>query len=372
VHPRIPSGQDVRRVTVRALSPEDLRRRGDEWDLMVRTAARPSPFLLSGYVAPWVEHFTAPARSLLLAAEAGDRIVGGLPLVVHRRCGVDIARWVGGAEATPADLLLAPDAPAATVAALRAAAGGAADLAMLAGLGASSHAGTAGSLALIERTAGPVMSTGPDWDAVYAERVSTRTRETHRKHREQLERAGSLEVVVARDAALVARYLPEAFAVHAGRERRGADRSTFGTAAGRGFHLAAGPALAEAGAALLVVVRLDDAPVAYQYALLAGRSMCLFQAGHVAPQARHNPALLATLTAMEAASRAGATRIELTGSGDGTPSTFADRNEPTYEGIGWADGPRGRMVAAIATAALRGRHRTYRLPRLRMGRRGER
>ena len=60
--------------------------------------------------------------------------MGGLPLVVHRRAGLRTARWVGGGQATPADLLLAPDAPAATVAALRSAAAAAADLVQLAGL----------------------------------------------------------------------------------------------------------------------------------------------------------------------------------------------------------------------------------------------
>jgi CelD/BcsL family acetyltransferase involved in cellulose biosynthesis len=344
-------------VTVRALTPTDLRSRGDEWDVMVRTAARPSPFLLAAYVAPWVERLAAPGESVLLAAEAGGRIVGGLPLVVHRRGGVRIARWTGGVDAMPADLLLAPDAPAATLTALRAAAGGAADLAMLAGLGSSSLAGTADPLVLVERTAGPVLTIDRDWDAVYAAHVSPEIRESVRQRHRELEQAGSLEVVVARDAALVARYLPEAFAVHGGGEGRGASGSAFGSALDRAFHLASGPALADAGAALLVVVRLDDAPIAFQYALRAGGSTCLLQAGHLPAHALRRPDLLATLTAMEAASRDGATRIELLGAGDGDELALADRNEPLYEGIGWAHGPRGRIVSATLGVALRGRHR---------------
>src|SRR3954466_5381607 len=100
---------------------------------MVRTARRPSPFLLAGYVAPWVEHLAAPGAPLLLAAERAGRIVGGPPLGVHpsggarrlvvpRAGGAELAQWGGGVEATPADLLLTADAPAGTAAALAAAA----------------------------------------------------------------------------------------------------------------------------------------------------------------------------------------------------------------------------------------------------------
>ena len=218
---------------MRALTPADLRRRSDEWDVLVRAAARPSPFLLAGYVAPWVEHLAAAGEPVLLAAEAGGRIVGGLPLVVHRRAGLRTARWVGGVEATPADLLLAPDAPAATVAALRSAAAAAADLVQLAGLPAD-----------------PIAARTRFADAGGADR---RTRDGYRpglggrlrrprldavaqddrKRRRRLEESGALEVVVARDAASVSRYLPEALAVHASRWAHGSDGSTFGTDAGR-------------------------------------------------------------------------------------------------------------------------------------------
>ena len=333
--------------------------------MLVRTAARPSPFLLAGYVAPWVEHLAASGTPLLLAAEAGGRIVGGLPLVVHRRGGVAVARWVGGVEATPADLLLAPGAPAVTAAALGEAAGAAADVAVLSGLGAAPLAADAGPLALIERIAGPVLTTGPDWEAVYAAHVSRQSRKTHRKRRHRLEESGALEVVVARDGRAIAQYLPEAFAVHASRWDGAADGSTFGTAAGRAFHLAAAPSLADAGAALLVVIRLDGAPIAFQYALRAGASLCLFRVGHDPAHARHSPGLLAMLAAMEAGSLDGATRIELLGGGEEYKLAFADDTEPMYDGVGWAHGPRGRAAATLKVGALRGRQRARESERLR-------
>jgi CelD/BcsL family acetyltransferase involved in cellulose biosynthesis len=357
--------RDAPDVTIRALTPDELRARADEWDVLVRAAARPSPFLLADYVAPWAERLAAPGTPLLLAAETGSRIVGGLPLVVHRSGGVAIARWVGGVEATPADLLLAPDAPAATAAALAGAAEGAADLAILSGLGAEPVAADAGSLQLVERIAAPVLDTGPDWDAVYEAHVSSQSRKTHRKRRRRLEECGRLEIEVARDAAAVRSALPDAFAVHAKRWSGAADGSTFGTEEGRAFHLAAAPRLAELGAALLVVVRLDDAPIAFQYALRAGASLCLFRIGHDPAHARHSPGMLAMLAAMEAASRDGVTRIELLGGGEDYKLAFADRTEPMQDGVGWAHGPRGRTVAALKTAALRGRRRARRSQRLR-------
>jgi CelD/BcsL family acetyltransferase involved in cellulose biosynthesis len=355
----------TRDVTIRALTPDELRSRADEWDVLVRAAPRPSPFLLADYVAPWAEHLAAPGLPLLLAAETGSRIVGGLPLVVHRSGGVAIARWVGGVEATPADLLLAADAPAGTAPALAEVAQLGADLAVLSGLGSAPAAAEAAPLTLVERIAAPVLDTGPDWEAVYADHVSTQTRKTHRKRRRRLEESGRLEVVVARDAAAVTAALPEAFAVHAKRWSNGNDGSTFGTEAGRAFHLAAAPRLAEAGAALLVLIRLDGAPIAFQYALRAGGSLCLFRVGHDPDHARHSPGLLAMLTAMETASRDGVTRIELLGGGEEYKRTFADRTEPMRDGVGWAHGPRGRTVAALTATALRGRLRARQSERLR-------
>ncbi len=333
--------------------------------MLVRGARRPSPFLLAGYVAPWVEHLAGPGTPLLLAAEANGRIVGGLPLMIHRRGGVAVARWVGGVEATPADLLLAAGAPAGTAAALGDAVQAAADVAVLAGLGAAPLAAGAGALTVIERIAGPVMVTGPDWETVYAAHVSSQTRKTHRKRRRRLEESGALEVVVARDRTTMSRYLPEAFAVHARRWEGGGDGSTFGTAEGRAFHLAAAPGLAEAGAALLVVIRLDGAPIAFQYALRAGSSLCLFRVGHDPAHARNSPGLIAMLTAMEAGSVDGATRIELLGGGEEYKLAFADHTEPMHDGVGWAHGPRGRASAALFVGALRGRARARDSDRLR-------
>ncbi len=302
---------------------------------------------------------------MLLAAEANGRIVGGLPLVVYRRGGIAVARWVGGVEATPADLLLAAGAPAGTAAALGEAARAAADVAVLSGLGADPLAAGAGPLTLVERIAGPVMATGPDWEAVYVEHVSSQTRKTHSKRRRRLEESGALEVIVARDGATVSRYLPDAFAVHASRWEGAGDGSTFGTEAGRAFHLAAARALADAGAALLVVIRLDGVPIAFQYALRAGSSLCLFRVGHDPAHARHSPGLLAMLTAMEAGSVGGATRIELLGGGEEYKLAFADGTEPMHDGVGWAHGTRGRATAALAVGALRGRARARESERLR-------
>ncbi len=323
---------------------------------MVRAAARPSPFLLAGYLAPWVEHLAAPAEPVLLAADAHGRLVGGLPLVVRRRAGVGIARWAGGVGTTSADLLLAPDAPATTAAVLGAAATAAADLAVLVGLGADPVAGRAGALALVEGTAGAVLATGPDWDAVYDAHVPAPVRTTHGEQRRALEASGSLEVVVARDAVSLFRLLPEAFAIAAGRAG-GSDGSTFGTEPERALHLAAGPALADAGAALLAVVRLDGVPVAFQYALRAGASLCLLPAGQAGARCHLDPGLLAMLAVLEVASREGVMRIELTPGGDVDQLMFAHRIELRYAGIGWVAGPRGRIMAAIAATALRAGHR---------------
>src|SRR5438132_7793059 len=83
------------------------RLRAEGWDDLVRSAPRPSPFLLHGWVMPWLEYRGRGALLAIHVARRDGRLVGALPLVVRRRRGTAVAEFVGGHQAQLADLLLA-------------------------------------------------------------------------------------------------------------------------------------------------------------------------------------------------------------------------------------------------------------------------
>ncbi len=322
---------------------------------MVVASARPSPFMLATYLAARAEHLAAATTILLIAAELDGRLVGGLPLQVDRWAGARLGSFVGGFDGEASDLLLAPAAPPETPTILAAAARPHADLVQLAGLGPTSAAARGGDLTLIERVAAHVLDAGPDWEAIYAAHVSAQTRKTHRKRRRRLEASGELEVHVATSPDDITRLLPAAFAVHRARWDGLRDGSLFGTDSGRAFSLAVAPQMAAHGAAYLVLLELDGAPVAFQYAFRAGTTVSLFRIGHDPAHARNAPGLIAMLTALEHACATGATRIELLGGAEDYKAGLSDRNEPLNDGVGWAHGAAGRPAALARVADLRAR-----------------
>ena len=86
----------------------DLEPLAADWDDLVRAMARPSPFLLHGWLVEWWRHF-GPGRTLAVAvAKRQGRLVGAAPVYVARARGVRVARFLGAHESSLSDLLLAP------------------------------------------------------------------------------------------------------------------------------------------------------------------------------------------------------------------------------------------------------------------------
>jgi CelD/BcsL family acetyltransferase involved in cellulose biosynthesis len=351
LNPRVSTASTLSAAHVRELDADEVERRAREWDACVEAAPRPSPFLLAAYVGPWARVHADGARPRLLVAERERRIVGALPLAVVRRRGLRVLEWVGGYEATPADLALASGEPAQTASSLvrtaRALAGF--DYAHLSGLSAAPLIARSDALPLVERLPAPVISDLPGWQP------SRSGRKAAGRRLRRLGELGRVELDVVAEPERLPAALDEAFAVHAARWAAGGDGSSFGDEAGRAFHRRAAPALAARGSALLALVRLDGRAIAFQYALRAGRSLCLFRVGHDPAFARYSPGALATRTVLEAAQARGVLRVELLGGGEEYKLEIADGLDPMSDGIGWPRTPHGALTAAALRAALRAR-----------------
>ena len=180
--------------TFRALrGPEEIEELTQEWDALVASAARPSPYLLASWVADWVREFDDEFEPCITVAERGLRLVGIAPFVLRRGGHARVAQFVGADESSLADLLVAPDEPSATAETLL-------ESLPLAGAEALNGYGLPGD-SVLERTAGkrlrtiprvsaPVLEMPDGWEAAYERRVPGPRRSKHRAAERRLAREG--------------------------------------------------------------------------------------------------------------------------------------------------------------------------------------
>ena len=71
-------------------------RLAEPWDELVRSMPRPSPFLLHGWLDEWWRHQSDGVRPLVHAAFDDGRLVGGLPLCLVDRRGLQVLSFQGG------------------------------------------------------------------------------------------------------------------------------------------------------------------------------------------------------------------------------------------------------------------------------------
>jgi CelD/BcsL family acetyltransferase involved in cellulose biosynthesis len=358
---------DAPQVTLIADGP-GLEALGAGWDDLVRGAPRPSPFLLHGWVAEWWRHFGDGRQLVVAAAHRDGRLVGVLPLCVRRRSGVRVAEFLSGHESALADLLLAPGEPAETGAALLAAARPGFDAVDLFGLpGESALARTAGddALTLIERVAAPYMTMPEGFEARYVERTSSKTRNTHRRRRKQLDALGDVRFRVARAPEELEPALAEAQRLHALRWEGRPDQSEFTSERGRPFHLAAIRRLAPLDTVRIVLCELDGVAIAHHYYFaLEGRMIVHCLAFDPAYQ-EVSVGLTTNLETLRAASAEGLTTVEFLGGDERYKLELADGMAPLYQGIGLARGVRGTGAVVARRAMIDLRIRLRSSPRAR-------
>jgi CelD/BcsL family acetyltransferase involved in cellulose biosynthesis len=348
---------------------EGFARLAEPWDELVRSMPRPSPYLLHAWLDEWWRHNRDGVRPVVHAAFDDGRLVGGLPLCLFERRGLQVLSFQGGSQSALADMVLDRAAPASIAKALadRAESSGQ-DLAVLYGLPASSRLVDAvgpDRVHLVERSEAPVLELDGGWEDVYRAKTTSKRRNQNTRKRKQLAATGRLETQVAREPDELEAALEEAFELHEIRWRGRPDGSGFATPAGRQFQRAALRRLAELGIPRIVVLRLDGRAIAFHYFLLFERRMYVNRLAFDPAYARHSPGLLNTLDAIEAAAAEGATMVEFLGGAERYKLELADRLEPLYEAIGLAPTVRGRLAVAGIVNAIRVRKWAKRSQRLR-------
>lgn len=351
-------------------SLDELERLGSQWDSLVRSMSRPSPFLLHGWVSEWWRAFGSGADLSVTVARRNGRLVGALPAIIRRSRGLRVCRFLGEHESALADLLVDPTEPPETAVALVAAfRRGAYDFCDLFGLPAESVLVRAAPRALtqIERVEAPVLLMPDGWDVAYASKTSSKRRSLHRRRLRQLGELGEVEFVSGRSRQELEPLLEEAFALHRLRWEGRPDGSTFGTRQGQGFHRAALARLADSGVLRIVLMRVGGRAVAFHYFFELDRTMYVHRLAFDPALARYSPGLVSTLETLRVASEDGMTKVEYLGGGERYKLELSDRLEPLYQAVGLALNPVGSIASRCRVAAIEARKtfkRSERLQRL--------
>ena len=194
--------------------------------------------------------------------------------------------------------------------------------------------------------------TMPDgFEARYVERTSSKTRNTHRRRRKQLDALGDVRFRVARAPEELEPALAEAQRLHALRWEGRPDQSEFTSERGRPFHLAAIRRLAPLDTVRIVLCELDGVAIAHHYYFaLEGRMIVHCLAFDPAYQ-EVSVGLTTNLETLRAASAEGLTTVEFLGGDERYKLELADGMAPLYQGLGLARGVRG-TGAVVARRAM--------------------
>jgi CelD/BcsL family acetyltransferase involved in cellulose biosynthesis len=320
----------------------------DEWDALVVSAERPSPFMLHDWLVEWWAHYGGDADLAVSIARRDGRLVAALPL------------FIGGNHSELADVLLLDreddEAARAVVAHARS---GDHDYADLFGLPSRGRlAGLADNgLALIERADAPVLDLSPGWEAVYNAKLSSKRRYAYRRKRKQLAELGTLNVSLARTWDEIEPALEEGFRLHALRWDGRPDGTDLQSERGRRFHRAAYRRLADDGIARIISLTLDGRAVAFHSYFAFCGTLYSDRLAFDTEYARFSPGFLNTLDMLEAAAAEGLRRVEFLGGREEYKLVFADGFEPLCEGFGFARTARGHAGAAAALGVVRLRRR---------------
>lgn len=354
-------------LTLATLSDADsFSKLAKDWDELVRSMPRPSPYLLHGWLSEWWRHFGAEGNLRVQVAHRDGRLVSALPLCLRSRHGVKALEFVGGGGSMLADVLLADGEEPSTAALLvrRAAASGHhfADLFGMPEGGLLHEALGSRDLRLVARSEAPVLDLTPDWETVYREKTSKKRRSLHRRRRRQLSALGTLETSVAHTEAELEAAIEDAFLLHERRWQGGRDTSGFVTDRGKQFERAALRVLAQIGVPRIVLLRLDGQAIAFSYTFVLERRLYAHKLAFDPRLGRHSPGVLNVLDTLALAAEEGLTRVEFLGGAERFKVELADRFEPLYEGIGMTNGAVGLAAAATRLRSVRLRLRLKRSP----------
>jgi CelD/BcsL family acetyltransferase involved in cellulose biosynthesis len=341
-----------------------------DWDDLVRSMARPSPYLLHAWLLAWWRHYGEGKELTVPVAYRRERLVGALPMCVQRGHGLDVLMFMGADQVALADLLLGEDEENGIAEALTERATSTKyDFADLHGLPLPSRFVRAlglSRLELIVRAEAPVLELdGRDWETFYKSRLSSNQRALHRRRSRQLARLGTLETTVARTREELAPALEDAFELHALRWRGRPDRSEFGTPRGRQFHREATASFADLDIARIVTLKLDGQPIAFAYNFVFEQTMFCHRLGFDPEFQRLSPGLVNRYDSLESAFGEGVTRVEFFGGMERYKTELTDQTEPLHEGLGLPGTLAGRMAVSTRLNGIRVRRYLKRWPAVR-------
>jgi CelD/BcsL family acetyltransferase involved in cellulose biosynthesis len=326
----------------------------DGWDSLVRSMPRPSPFMLHAWLEESWRHLAGDASMAVVTARRDGRLVGALPLMIHKRLGLRVATFVGGRESALADLLLDADEPDGTGEAIvRELERLPFDLLDVFGLPADSRLARAAGddLAVHERVEAPVMLMPDGFEAAYRAKRGSKRRAEHRRRMRRLLEHGNAEFTIARTLDELQPALEEGFRLNDLRWEGRPDRSLFANPEGQAFHRAVLPRLAQQDLARILLLRSQGRVVAFQYWLAFAGSMVSTRRAFDPSFSQFSPGVLTMLHALEDASAEGLTRVEFLGGPEPYKLEFCDGFEPLHEGLGLA-GVRGRALARAQVSML--------------------
>jgi CelD/BcsL family acetyltransferase involved in cellulose biosynthesis len=342
---------------------------GDQWNDLVYTSTRPSPFMLHCWLLEWWRHYGEACRLAVETAYRGQTLVAALPLVTFARGGLRVATFIGARQSCLGDVLLADGEGPELVDALVARASAADhDYADLFGLAADSRlAALSGprSLRLFERVAAPVLDISDGWPETYRAKTDSRKRSHHKRRRRQLAELGKVEISHSRTFEELEPALEEGFRVHELRWRGRPDGSGLVTETGMRFNRAALRGLAELDASRIVSLLVDGRTIAWSWYFVLGERAYLHRLAFDPAFARCSPGLINALDTLESVAHDGVTRVEFLGGAERYKVELADRLEPLHLGLGLPGSAAGRAVVRTRAAwlALRERGKSSELAR---------
>ena len=346
-------------------TPAEIEELAADWDALVTSSRRPSPYLLASWVACWLREFGDEFEPRITVATRGARLVGIAPFVVHRS--TRVAHFVGAHESSLADLQLAPDEGRATAEGLlgplqRA---GASSLNAYGVPGDSVLMRTAGrQLRSIPRAGAPVLEMPDGWEAAYGRRTSKDRRSKDRRVERRLARLGSVEIVVSHDADGVEQAIGAALELHRRRWQGRPDGSSFGVAQRAGFIRSAVTQLAAEGRYGICLVRLDGRAISFASWFRIGETIYGHRTAFDPEFATFAPGQIAQRHGFSASSARGAKRLEFLGDADEYKRRFADRLDPMHQCVGLARGLSGHVQVARVVAAIEARRRLKKYDRI--------
>jgi CelD/BcsL family acetyltransferase involved in cellulose biosynthesis len=319
-----PAVEDSGVAVVAHEGPDALEALRAEWDALLKTCARPTPFLTHAWAATSWRYFAGNDRLLTLTFRQGERLVGVLPLRVTRRPFVRLLQVVVR-DADYADLLMASGVEWEVVRALcRWLREDFADWDLLRLRGLHSRSGTAArllaaaamdGLEVLARTLDPCpfvalpSTLGDLYDAMP---MGRRLRKgLARRGRKLLQEEDGLGWAVATGGEVTPALMDEFIALHgrcwSGRsENRVLDNEHL-----RRFHRDLLAALVPTGAPVMLQIRTGDRPIAMCYGFRVGRVYLDYMGAYDPEYRRYSVGRLADLRLLEQAVAWGLSEVDL-------------------------------------------------------------